>query len=637
VYIFGRALYGAWVGFFAALLVLSSYGINYASGFMLPDNLIVVFILLYLFISYKAILTSKKWLFIVSGIILALTFYCKPFFTPFLFFLLPVMVFVAKEKLCKKRLSNLLLFFIFFFLTLAPWIIYASLNGAGIFKLFGGKELGVLVSNREVFELSVWQQLYLFMLKVLDVFSPATFIKLYAQHLKKFFILAPLMILSIAYLIFRVIRCRKFSDTFLLFSILSISPVILSAANAGNRMSTLLIIYPLLYLMIALSIKYGTALVSKLLKKYSNFSLFKKDCFPKVFCVFVAIILIWFQWSNGTLSTKKMLVKGPSGGTKWTNTFWLTDDFVVEGRYNNNIKDASRWLLKNVDTNSNIVVAHGKGALDFFTLNSYNYRTLEPYPGKIIRQQLAKGRVKKDADRLLFLYPYEGFSYDAEWSRHVYFVFEGDIWEQLRQADSKYVFLGDRHLYLSFYFDKHPSLELRYANKSTRIYEIIGAELRGEGEHRLVVYDGYEKLTERWKERYPDEFDKYQELLQSVGVANKDFTGNTYTDYQIAWVKEKIPPDAKIGYHWHTGEFLIKGLKNAEFIGYKKHKLSNLLDRYDYLFIHNHQFIYNTFPPLFKELKDFKPIKSFPTIYAMGDNGWQIYDLKAIRKQRGLD
>lgn len=122
IYLFGRKLFNAKVGFAAALFIISSYSISYWS-YRLIDASWPFFVILYCYSLYEGFERENVYLFVLAGISLAVAYLTKE--VALLFFPLgPLMFLWIKEYRNKRNLLCLGVVFSTTLVVLLPWVLY---------------------------------------------------------------------------------------------------------------------------------------------------------------------------------------------------------------------------------------------------------------------------------------------------------------------------------------------------------------------------------------------------------------------------------------------------------------------------------------------------------------------------------
>jgi len=628
-YLLGRTIYNPWIGLAFSLLVLSSYGINFSSGFLLADTMTPFFLLLYLLLLYVAIVQDRLLYFVAAGITLGFEFLAHEYFAPF-FALIPFFLLIPFKKFrCKRYLLGTGLMIVLFLITLLPWMIYV-LNHGGNLSTFLGKAVlttGVAVpTSSRGLSSQLWRIWEL--ITGVDYFNAVS--HLYTAKLYKYFVLAPLLVVSLLILLVKNIFKKALGDIFLLTSLFVLLPIMIGVGHKSLRIGGAIIFFFLLYLVFS-KVLYETALlILGRIQSREVYGIALERIGPILFvCLFIGVIS--YQWLNPRISTKRLLIDGYYGRNNYysKNTFWVDKEFRIIGKYNNDMEAASKWLIDNIKPDSKITLTFGPWAIDFFTNNKYSlctYQTDVPYYNLI--DNIANEGNKKLNIKILFIYPEKHHSIKKKGYRYINFILEDDLLSALKQ--NKIFIISKRGVMVySLYLDQADWAQIVYENTFVKIYKIDTEAVASVEGFPLYVSNYYEGYITKWKEKYPDEVKIYNGLLKKLNLDKVDLSKMTYNQHQQNWVKKNIPQNlnkVSIAYSSSSGKFLIKNGYKTHFF-YKDISLRWLEERFDYYFIDNSVKRVNKFPGLFNELKTKNLIITFPWIPVLGD-GWEIYDLK---------
>jgi hypothetical protein len=632
VFLFGLLLFGKWVGFSAGLVMISSYAINYAASFLHLDNIIIFFIFLYLLLCYLALTSNRRVLFVLSGCSLSLVFYCKPYFV--LQLLLIPLIGVSIFKCFRKGpvLANVGLLIVSFVAALSPWIYVGLESGAGTYELLGLNHIVKLFPDVEYNHVSAGDQIRKVVLAAASPFTLTALKKYYLFHMKKYVCLTPFILMCLGTFAVRVARRKEAKYIFVSITGLCFLLVIIPAMYVDTRMGGLVFVLPLLYVILfSETLHYVEYCVGKMGTAGKNCDASSR----LTHCVFALLtcFAVGYQWLNDSpVSAKRIMLEGNSYGHKWKKPFGEIGRFEVVGRYNEDVLRACSWLVAHADEKSKVAIGFNKDAIRVYTGERFSLVNLGGIESdRTLIRLTGEDGGSAHKRKVLFVYPYVDFSAAVKWSRYMMFVLEDSLIETLIDAEIDYVFLSGRRLVLFMYFDSVEWAKLVFENDGVRVYEIDSDNVCESRDFEIVVGDWYGRVVRMWQETFSSEYLKYQTVLDYLALDNEELVKHSYTEYQRKWVRENIHWDVRIGFHWHGGEFLIKNDERAEYIGYKDHRLKDLARKYDLLFIHNDQRRYNTFPRLFRQLDALKPLKKFPTMYTMGRDGWEIYDLRDVR------
>jgi hypothetical protein len=273
IYFFGKKLYGKWVGFYAALFILTSYSMNFWSYRHL-DAVWPLFAILSVIILYTAFENKRYLFFLVSGLLIALSYLVKQ--SAILLWPLPfVLLLTIRSYRDKKCALGLGLYVLTIAVVLSPWMHYVHFYG-------GNTRLALLGPGAE---------------KAVDGAVHAGSIRNYlsgllayysggSQSLSANFLLAPFFVCAWLYTIYRGIRGEK-ESILLSITLLLLSPYIAHVGNSNLRVGQLIIFLLISYLVLAVLLHD--------LSKYF-FSLFRQNTqYHVVFFLLITLCLISIQ------------------------------------------------------------------------------------------------------------------------------------------------------------------------------------------------------------------------------------------------------------------------------------------------------------------------------------------------------
>lgn len=630
-YWLGKTVYNRWVGLVFALLVISSYGINYSARFFLADTITPFFLLLYILLFYKGIVGDQLFYFIIAGITLGFEFLTHEYFAPF-FASIPFFLLIAcKQYRNKEYIYKIVIMEFCFVITIMPWAVYVLKSEGNLSTLLGqvAAEEGLILPDS-------WHHLTSQFYRVYGLISEVNYFNalrhFYEAKLYKYFVLAPFLTVFLITMCIKNIFNRKSGDIHVIIAIFVLLPILIAVGHKSYRIGGVSIFFFLLYLVFA-NVLFEIGLwISRAIEITTKYDLDVRKLGLILFAV-LSFTVIMVQWFNTRIPTKIILPNSSSRSREWKNTFWLQNKFVVEGRFNEDVRSATQWLRENVPKGSNVAVAFGHDAINFYTEYAFELISFEvALDHQKFKKRIEEEGFEKIKSRPIFVFPSLNFEKQNKDNRLICFVFEEDILNTIKQSVNKIILVGSRMMFLSIYLDEVGWASLLYDNSRVRIYRIDIDAINNAEDFNIVVSDTYEKYLKAWGKYYPNEVQEYYMLLNRLGIEKEELFEWTYSNFQESWIRNNIPKNATIGFFWHTGKFLVKDDKRAKYIGYNDHRLSNLIIKYDFLFIHNVQRYYNTFPYLFEELDSLKAFHKFPTTYLLSENGWAIYDLRKVKK-----
>jgi hypothetical protein len=524
IYLLGRTFYSRTVGILAALLVMTSYGINSIAEFIDTDIVLAFFILLFVLLYYLSLDRAGRSFAILAGFSLGLALMVKESALFCLGIPLGMSILAPKGKhidYVKKSLWVIGMATI----TLVPWMITTVVTHGSLLPMLGVAHPKLLQDIVETETpgfgslFSYWAFLFTFGLKkALSLF--------YLNFLNEVTDLAPLMIAGWFILFIRGLLLRKNNDLILATSVICFLPFILYVVDTQYRLGEMTIVYMILYVsaanLVVLSITCLTRYASKVSSKFTKLKIFQSIVRDPVrvssrLILLIGSLLIIAQLSNGTLKT---WIRG-----RHSLAVFSSEPFKVYGRFTTEQQKAAEWLKENASEHAKIIAGgYTHEALDFFDVADYRIPVFQPKKSISI----AFGTLKKrESDvRPLYLFTYSGFRSGAPRHRIIYPIFEEDIVGALREENPDYLVISWRSLFYGEYFDKAKWADLKFANQSVRIYEVNLDRFEPVVFENVGVNDTIDEHLVWLKEYYPDEYTLLEEKLEVLGLTVDELTSS---------------------------------------------------------------------------------------------------------------
>lgn len=486
IYLLGKKFYGKWVGFLAALLILTSYSMNYWSYKHL-DAVWPFFIILSILILSKAFEEESWTYFAGSGFFIAFAFLIKE--SVILTVPLPALLYLLiREYRTKQNLYGCLICFTVILLVLSPWVIYVLAKNGNISLAFLGIEGQVahseMTAGNSGSTLNLLDGIGNFFYGLRSYYSGGN------QSLSDNFTLAPLIIIAwVTTFIDGVVRKNKYDIT-LVSSVILILPLLSFVGKNDMRLGQGILFFLLSYLCLARSI---------FSLKRLNIPWLRKQKIPVMFMNLSKVIIVG-------LSTYFIIVQtfvGVSGKKNLTNintyqqSVLLTrisgkNDMhrVVSGVMNDNWRQVVDFLKTNVSDNSVIMTNWNsyREAIFFYSCNKYmladmpiitlNYKNLKRLPSELqlgkrhyFVESLKNGQIPKYDDLLMISTQASGFNRRF---KRIWFLFEDQLIEEIKKTETNYVIVGPTFNFLSLYFDKNTSFSKikEFGDSGIKIYRV---------------------------------------------------------------------------------------------------------------------------------------------------------------------
>lgn len=463
-YSIGRVFFNKTTGVLFAGLTLTSYEINFWSSYLLVDNIVSFFILLFLLICTLAFNSGKYRYFIISGIVLGIAFLTKGVFAIW-FILLPFTFFLFELNRNRFNCIGLLFLYSFFTIVLSPWLYGIFQNKIGLDILLGPlvnidrlQHTGFLMAHQKISmaNLPNMEDLFILIFEKTKLF--------YLKYIGKPFILSEILIAGLIYSIYKIL-CKKDKEyTIVIFSLIFFSPVIYVAFNGngiGFRPGQLMIMWFLLYLLLS-------ATIVDIYRVLEGKKIFLNIRIQKILAVIFFSICFFFQvfiGSNGNANFKKLIVNNASF---YKGFSFYKNDFRVGDWGGKNVQNVSQWLINNVKKNQKILCQwHYLQSIDFHT--KQNFQISRIVWSKI--NNANKNRVLKP----IFIDPnYKFKGKKIKFGNGFKLVSEDSLLKKINTEKIEYIIVTHRRNFLSQYFDAQKNCDLvkRIGQGKIKIYKM---------------------------------------------------------------------------------------------------------------------------------------------------------------------
>jgi len=454
IYFFGKKLFNKWVGFLAALLILSSYSINFWSYRHL-DAVWPFFTISSVLTIYVALENRRYAYFIAAGLLMGLGYLVKQ--APILLFPLSfILIIIVKDYRQKKNLLGSLIFLLTTAALIFPWVHYVYFETQNL-KLAllgqGGVKASdaVLKPDLVLFIRRYFEGLWLYYQGVGNSLS---------QH----FTLAPLFALAWAYTIFRALKKEK-SSILLLICLLLISPYISIAGSKNLRLGQLILFLFLTYLVTArFCFEMSKIVIDKVKKNSLNNekpSLYASSLF--ILSLIAIQTFLPFRNDKGNIVFLER--------SHFYQRFIKSNrSYIIKGKYNNIGKAWGKWIEKDIAYASRIMVSlpsDGK-PLYFYSLGKHRI-----FDMPIQYTDKNKKSAWKDEDNNVIFLSSRG-RYD-DWKNYLIALREKDLLSSIEEKKIEYILVGKRRNYLTLYFNNNENFRLvkTFGNGELKIYKPI--------------------------------------------------------------------------------------------------------------------------------------------------------------------
>lgn len=282
VALLGRILFTKYVGFLAAILVLTSYSLAKWSTWVNLDFVLATFILGYIYVTYLGFKHQQRNLFFVAGLVLGFGFLVKE--TASLFLTIPLLYGLVQVPNTHRTslfstiqarinrawiaakvssLSHTLIVVVGFLLPISIWAGYVRLSGHDFRLIFGRSATDNFIRLTSVSSPATNPQTSESIFGSFHLLIWNAAINFYEWHLAPNFIVAPLFCVAVISLIVVAIR-RQNAARYLLCALLCYLPLIALFGTLGHRSRQSIALYFLFYISLAyILVLLATACINK--------------------------------------------------------------------------------------------------------------------------------------------------------------------------------------------------------------------------------------------------------------------------------------------------------------------------------------------------------------------------------------
>jgi hypothetical protein len=453
IYFLGRKLFGKWIGFSAALLILSSYTVNYWSYRHL-DAVWPFFAILSMLILYEAFEKKSYPYFFVSGILLGLSYLVKQ--APIFLLGLPILLILATEKYRRRYfVVGTGIYVVTTIALISPWIIYVYFHTGNIkIALLGlGGEKAVtamLEPNKRLF-------IYDYLKGLLAYYSGGS------QSLANNFLIAPLFVFSWIYTLYRSFHGEResilLSATLLLFS-----PYLAHVGNRNLRAGQLIIFHLLSFLVTS---KCCLEVCKKLVEFIKGKSHFSQRLGNYVFAVVIAGLII-VQTFVGH--------KRDKGNITFIRENYFYKLLVnretarkMRGTFGEDSKQCGSWIRKHLPEDSRLLVSKPVEGepIYFYSLAKYPIFVMPVIQSNIMPHGIA---IKRN-ESIIFL---SAWTAKTDPKNKLFLLTEDDLLTYIEEKKIDYIIVQKHRNYLSKYFDRNESFNkiVEFGNGAIKVYKV---------------------------------------------------------------------------------------------------------------------------------------------------------------------
>ena len=513
IYFIGKKIYGKWVGFSAAILILTSYSIN-TSSYRHIDAIWPFFIFLSIYLIYTGMKEDKNLYLAYAGVSIGLSFLIKE--VAILFFVLPFLVIFVIGQFCSKRnFKKILIFYVTLFLSIAPWLIYQLIYG-GVHSILGNAGPTVIESilnpSREVVKNGSES---LFSIVGIYVDGLISYYKGQGNSLSSNFILSPIFILGWGLILLKSFT-RDNSSKLLLCSLVCFLPIFYFMGISNFRIGQGLYFYYLSYLVFA----YFTFFLSKVIfKLISRAGMPTNKLNQNIIFAFIIVLTMGIQFFFSHLND--------FGGKRFFVRSYSYKSFVADksikkivGLYGNLDKTSGEWIKKNIPNGSHLMVSkpsEGKG-IYFYSGGQYPMFIMPV----IQSNKLAYVEETRTGDSVIFV---SSWIPKIDPRNKIFSLTQKQLFNSLKKYKIEYIIVNKKRNYLSLYFNEHPGF--------SRVAEV------GDGKIKIYKVDFIEENI-NFKPMISQNIVVYFRKLKKKDPLKIDYYVDNYFKPLLGWNREIV-------------------------------------------------------------------------------------------------
>lgn len=457
IYFLGKRFFNKWIGCFAALMVLSSYSMNFWSYRHL-DAVWPFFALSSIFVGFSALEKRSYGHFLLCGCLMGASYLVKQ--TAILLFPLYILLLmVVKDFRNRQNLYGILIYCSILTVIICPWLFY-------VYSETDNLKLAILGSGSNQSEVNninfdAIKMINNYLLGLAKYFFGGN------NSLASNFLLTPLFVLSWIFTVFRSLKKEKSSIFFILCFIL-ISPYISIVGLKDLRLGQLLFFLFLSYLVTAhFCVVLMELAVGRL--EIDNIRGYKK-AFLLVACIFFIIFLqIFYPYKRD---------KGNIEFLKQSFAYKLGTNCDLErrivGNFGKSPELAGIWIEKNIPAGSRLMVSKPSEGKGIYFYSGGDYPIYE-MPVIQSNRECQAPMEKKDLDAVIFM---SAWTSKVDPRNKLYVLAEDDLHVAIKDLGIDYIIVNKRRNYLSKYFSSNTGFSLikTFADGEIKIYRVVATE-----------------------------------------------------------------------------------------------------------------------------------------------------------------
>jgi len=400
VYVIGKRFFNTRVGIAAALLILTSYTINFVS-FRHLDAIWPFFVLFSTASFYLGFEKNKFRYFLLAGISLALAYLVKE--VAILFFPVPFLLSLLISDYRKRTyFSKILASYLSILIVVLPWLFYLIQYTpvSGLQLIIGGAGSGALRSATNLSGLGDSQNLLLYSFNNLKLFFMGLWHYFHGSGnaMSQWFTVTPLFVVSWCFILFDAIRGNKHSRIFILLVLLFVPTIYIQGAR-DLRIGQTLIFYLLSYLAVAVFIDSALKRATQRAKTISNIS--SITFITAILCLILIQNFVSFRRDLGNKEFIKaniwynVLAGGKNDGATYKSPTFTDDKNLLDiiRKYSTS---PNKLYMANTDrTLAKEVYFNLKGKNKIYYLESQIHKARKNKPSLLLKEQPIYFKVTK--------------------------------------------------------------------------------------------------------------------------------------------------------------------------------------------------------------------------------------------------
>ena len=460
IYFLGKKLYGKWIGFAAALLILSSYSVNYWS-YRHIDAVLSFWSILSIMCLYDALEKRRHLLFLLSGFLMAFSYLVKQ--SAILLWPLPIVLIIAVNNYRNKKcVLGFIIYMLAIVVSIFPWLYYIQLYSGNMTSIVlgPGGERAVYGTVNSGF---LGNYIYGF----------TTYCFGGSQSLSANFILAPLFVFSWLYTAYRGFKREK-ESILLLALLLLLSPLIAHAGKNNLRVGQLLLFILPTYL---ITTRFCLDLSEKIVGSNSVAGWFPRHVLGVALIAALVVIqtVASYRDDKGNIRFMKRnffyqsMIKGKK-------------DKKIVGELDELSKKCGEWIKETLPKGSKLLVSNPiEGKSVYF----YSDGKCPVYVMPVIKSNRMPEKINSNKrNSIIFI---SAWTTKVDPRNKIFLLKEDDLLVYIRENQIDYVIVHKMRNYLSQYFELNDSFSkvIEFGNGAIKVYKIDNA--RPIGEFRMMI------------------------------------------------------------------------------------------------------------------------------------------------------